>query len=990
MEASIHQEQVIGFHLTNTQEQPNEPSLSVTSLKFKALAGWETLVKSAKHIFGMPTSPSQETTSAGPLIPKLIPDNQTTSNVEVAIYHGKTPITSGSSPARLCFNRYQVALQNYYEPYLNIQRISGDTLSLDSCYINLAIVEAPDQRQKDKENLKTQAAIFYRMRSYEEVARTNMEAPIPLKKLFDRRKLRDGREDVPKMILVQGRAGIGKTTLCKMLIHTYQQGFWNDRFDAVLWLPLRQLAKLSARNLEDILRQKYFAHHPELEREELVAALSARRDRVLFVLDGLDEIISNAKRDIGAPLESFLRHLLRQQHVVITSRPYGVDMSILPKLDLELETIGFSTRNIKDYLANVLDPVAARAVEKFIQQTPLIQDLANIPIQLDIICYCWDSLPPDLSNITMTELYQLMVTRLWRKDGVRLQKWEELGIGQINRLRPYQLDRVMAIEREYFGYLAFKGIQSHQIEFEESVLMDVMEELDQLRQRTNQDDLPLQLIDGLKQTSFFHTVDSDLDAVKDKSQCSWHFLHLAFQEYFAATWLARHLQNSPKAMMTVEETKAFIREHKYNPHYQIVWWMVAGLLQGEALITFFEVLQAAPVDLIGAYHHHLLAACLKEGRGQLGQLDIAIVASLEIQLEKWLEFEMSIYGNRNGRSILGSMSYFPQELLIRNIGQSGASRDYFIRTLGKHASLTQPAMEVLFNILQDEDSRVRETVVAALGNQLILSEPSFQALNGALQNKDVNVRRSAAIALGKQSTLHESAVLALIGALNDGNVNVRRLAVTVLGKQSTLPESALVALIDALHDGNVNFRCSAACTLAIQSTLPKSTLQALDDASKDNDKDVRFIAAGALGIQSILPEPTPLALICGLQDEDGDVRMSAAAELRTQSTLSELPLLALIGALQDENVHIRIQAAMALKKQPTLPELTLQALSNALQDEDDYVRLSVASALKKQLALPESTLLALGRALQDKNVNVRRSVADALGKQSTLPESTLL
>ncbi|KAF9351391.1 hypothetical protein BGX26_010593 [Mortierella sp. AD094] len=236
------------------------------------------------------------------------------------------------------------ALEICYKPELSIRRITGDSLDLDSCYVNLANVEAPAQRRKEKEELNAQAATIHRMRSYEKIPETNILVTVPLEESFNKRDLRDGRNDVPKTILVQGRAGIAKTTLCKKLVHAYQQGLWNDRFDAVLWLPLRQLRAFGARNLEDILRQKYFAHHPEPEREELVVALVARRDRVLFVLDGLDEIIVNAKRDNGIPLKAFLRHLLRQQHVIITSRPSGVDMSILPDLDLELETVGFSTR----------------------------------------------------------------------------------------------------------------------------------------------------------------------------------------------------------------------------------------------------------------------------------------------------------------------------------------------------------------------------------------------------------------------------------------------------------------------------------------------------------------------------------------------------------------------------------------------------------------------------------------------------------------------
>ncbi|KAF9401152.1 hypothetical protein BGX21_002536, partial [Mortierella sp. AD011] len=506
------------------------------------------------------------------------------------------------------------ALEVYYKPWLVIKRVSGDVLSLDSCYINLAIVEASDQRQKDKKDLKAQATAFNRIPNYKEISKDNIEASIPLKELFDKRKLRDGSYGTPKTILVQGRPGIGKTTFCKKLVHAYQCGLWKDRFDAVLWLPLRQLKSFKAHNLDDLLRKKYFAGHPIQEKESLAAALAARNSKVLFILDGLDEILAEAQTEQDIALAAFLKRVLRQEHVVIASRPSGVDTSTLPKLDLELEIVGFSAQNVKDYLYRVLNHDTAKAVQDYIEQTPLIQGLVNIPAQLDVICYSWDVLYSDKDSLTMTGLYQTLVRRLWCKDAARLQKeaGREHTVQHNQCLLPHQIDQLMAIEDEYLSFLAFKGMEDdHRIEFDESTLLEVMRKLEELRRKADQGPLPSQLLDTLKRTSFLHTTDTELDTSKGSSQRAWHFLDLTFQEYFAAAWLARHLQNSPNSsapMMTVEETKAFIQQHKYNPRYQIFWWMVAGLLQGETLALFFDTLQGAPVDLIGGYHHHLLAA----------------------------------------------------------------------------------------------------------------------------------------------------------------------------------------------------------------------------------------------------------------------------------------------------------------------------------------------------------------------------------------------
>ncbi|KAF9104980.1 hypothetical protein BGX30_008997, partial [Mortierella sp. GBA39] len=149
----------------------------------------------------------------------------------------------------------QSALKTHYTDYspLNILRISGESLPLETCYVNLAIVEAPAQREKEKKELEEKAAVFSRIPSYEAVEGSNMQTSILLEQLFDEHMLRDGKEGVPKRILIQGRAGVGKSTLCKKLVHAHLAGQWGDRFDAALWIPLRQLRASTSRNLEDLL-----------------------------------------------------------------------------------------------------------------------------------------------------------------------------------------------------------------------------------------------------------------------------------------------------------------------------------------------------------------------------------------------------------------------------------------------------------------------------------------------------------------------------------------------------------------------------------------------------------------------------------------------------------------------------------------------------------------------------------------------------------------
>ena len=145
----------------------------------------------------------------------------------------------------------------------------------------------------------------------------------------------------------------------------------------------------------------------------------------------------------------------------------------------------------------------------------------------------------------------------------------------------------------------------HQIEFEESDLHSALRDLKDHTQGNWRLSVP-RLVDAIKQTSFLHTADTGLDPTNGASRQAWHFLHLTFQEYFAATWFVRHFSHrqpcSTTGMLTEDEMKAYIHQHKYNPQFEIVWSMVAGLLEGRPLMDFFDLLQGAPRDLIGGRH----------------------------------------------------------------------------------------------------------------------------------------------------------------------------------------------------------------------------------------------------------------------------------------------------------------------------------------------------------------------------------------------------
>lgn len=89
------------------------------------------------------------------------------------------------------------------------------------------------------------------------------------------------------------------------------------------------------------------------------------------------------------------------------------------------------------------------------------------------------------------------------------------------------------------------------------------------------------------------------------------FVHLTFQEFFAARKLA------------VDEALRLrlLKKHKYDPRFKVVWFFAADLLSMEPkkLGSYFDMLEQEPRNLIGDRHLSLILDYLYTSSCQLDQ-----------------------------------------------------------------------------------------------------------------------------------------------------------------------------------------------------------------------------------------------------------------------------------------------------------------------------------------------------------------------------------
>ncbi|CCC05682.1 unnamed protein product [Sordaria macrospora k-hell] len=291
-------------------------------------------------------------------------------------------------------------------------------------------------------------------------------------------------------------------------------------------------------------------------------------------------------------MSAFLNNLLNRPNVIITSRPYAKPPT---RLDLELETIGFYPKQVKDYIKMAFkDRQTADCAQSFLESRSFIQGLMRIPVQLDALCFAWDNKNVnDSSKLdTVTDVYRAIDQSLWKKDIPRLEKKHDgklITAARIQRADRTEVENHVLKEILFLESLAFTGLQNDTIEFESA-------HLGQISNRFAHGISPTMTVPCL---SFLRTSDSSAEF----SNKTYHFLHLTYQEYFAARYFVRQWEaNKPLEYLalngqknenpTIIEAIQFLGKNKYTARYDILWRFVAGLLDAKGKAEkFFQAIE---------------------------------------------------------------------------------------------------------------------------------------------------------------------------------------------------------------------------------------------------------------------------------------------------------------------------------------------------------------------------------------------------------------
>ncbi|KAF2964352.1 hypothetical protein GQX73_g9230 [Xylaria multiplex] len=929
---------------------------------------------------------------------------------------------------------------------LRIERISGDLLPMERCYVNLVIIEDLAKKHKGKQE-GTPRSWQFSLNDRLKIETRDENREVNMWHLFDQRKGDNMSIVQPKRILIRGHAGVGKSTLCKKIVHDFKElGMWRNMFARILWVPLRNLKELTGEkcNLKGMLFQEYFSQTPRGEEFAYELSIKLERDNykeTLFILDGLDEVYEDLNRD--SSMFSFLEILLNLPAVIVTSRPYVSPPHLSDLMfDLELETIGFYPDQVESYMENAL--IIPENIElsrqkidglwSLLQQHQLLQGLARIPIQLDALCYICSndekSLHAGSRLNTMTDIYQAIVTSLWRKDIPILRRkyrGEIIKPANIRDATLKILEHYVSSELDFLEILAFTGIINNIISFETSRCIDILGD-------RNPPILPAKTLPHL---SFLRTSNAS------SRQPTYHFLHLTFQEYFAARYFVRQWKAKEPLLLGKDklsiDVKTFLAHHKYDPRYNIFWRFVTGLLSLENnIVEFFRLIESEPRDLLGPPHERLVIHCLNEV-----PLDGAISSiereKLKYQLGRWAVFEYKL----TKRSTLVNEMEFP-EALLENIPQSASIDDRLIlfKSIKFRSTIPSRVIYLVCSWLRDNDKALG-AIVACLEHEeidvqiaVIETLETWSQLRGgglnAVATQDIDKERPIRLAaVSDRSRLDDKVINALIAQL---------------GRRSQPPQIPWPHCLKSggarRHDLGLSLRCKVQgrsyeeqwrheeeqrrdkAIIRIFAPQLKSREEFLDviltrlknkhDAGNTAaqlhkhqpdlcDNVFRTIAALFVGGNKVIqravikqlgqwPKPNDKVLeifVAQLQDQSRDVQIAAIAQLGQWPKPNDKILEIFIAQLKNQDPFVREAVINQLGQWPKLDNTILEIFIAQLKNQDPVVQKAVIDQLGEWPRLDNTILEILKAQLKDQDSSVRQAVINQLKRWPKLDNTIL-
>ncbi|NEP27020.1 HEAT repeat domain-containing protein [Moorena sp. SIO3I6] len=669
--------------------------------------------------------------------------------------------------------------------------------------------------------------------------------------------------------------------------------------------------------------------------------------RALILLDGLDEVADEAKRnDVVRRIENFLGQFDRNR-AIITSRPAGYRRDFFRTEEFPHYQIEpFDDSKISAFIDNwyksrFQDQGEAQrrkdSLRNALDNNDRIKLLARNPLLLTIIAliHRYQAVLPKERYKLYDKAVETLLTSWDANKELSSDKWlSYLSLDDLRRLM------------EWLAY--WIHTQGDAEDNDSGTLIDKDELIKQLAEQIK----TLKQVDLYKAKQeakrFVELIQKRTGLLNEQGQDCYGFVHKTFQEYLCAQEINYKAENEYDFEIVLNQ----IREHLHDSHWREVLLLLIAQQKPKNAAKAIRAVLNNKSNYEQWLHRDLLFAghCLAEDPKNLRSTDSGLVEEI---LERLVELEVSSY-DRVGEKIceqvfeiicsLYETDFEIQALQMLKEHSHQIDEERLLKYRHELGAKDQ-VITTLLTRLKDDDSVVREKAVEALGKLGNSSETVINALIARLIDDDSDVRGSAAIALANLGNNSETVVNALLARLMDNNYVVFWSANYALGQLGNSSETVVNALIARLMDNNYLVLMFATEALGKLGNSSETVINALLARLMDDESLVRVSAAEALGKLGNSSETVINALLAQLMDDDFRVGIRAAEALVNLGNSSETVVSALLARLIDDDSFVCIRAAEALVNLGNSSETVVSALLARLIDDDSYVRWQAAEVL---------------------------------------------
>ena len=360
-----------------------------------------------------------------------------------------------------------------------------------------------------------------------------------------------------RRVLVEGDAGIGKTTLCISISLDWALLKRLQQFKLLLLLPLREQAVTSVSSVSELLQ---LFHPNEMVCKSVADSFlqgNLGKD-VLIIADGWDELDPSLQEPGSFIYKLLFQDAIHSATVLITSRPSAsVELHKNPYIDRFIEVAGFDIRGIVQYIKSEFsreyEKVSREGLLQQIKENSLIRSICHVPINCAIICHMWrtdESLPADM---TMTDIYTKIILHFMLR---AFQKtFPELGLESLNSFDaiPQDLQECLSLLCKF----AYDALVNDTYAFSYENLKEVFPKAAAMEDP-----------EGGQHLFTFGLMQSAQAFMGVGRGASFHFLHRTFQEYLSALHVVKQPAHTQIKLM---------KPHAYTSRMAVAMRFIIGL-----------------------------------------------------------------------------------------------------------------------------------------------------------------------------------------------------------------------------------------------------------------------------------------------------------------------------------------------------------------------------------------------------------------------------